>query len=171
MLNNASPHPVATQHRWLNKQTLSYLTCSLWLEQIFKKKRKKKNKQTLAMGLYWLKAGPCVSVLDCTYCQGLKHKSSMIKQLAWIALIIYQCKPPSEPRCHPSISWVEIFISWWLMEDAGFLWPGQLRMRHGQIWGWLQTWDIYNAICVCVPHRERRTQKRAISVRQILTTV
>lgn len=102
------------------------------------------------MGLYWLKAGPCVSVLDCTYCQGLKHKSSMIKQLAWIALIIYQCKPPSEPRCHPSISWAEIFISWWLMEDAGFLWPGQLRMRHGQIWGWLQTWDIYNAICVCV---------------------
>lgn len=42
-----------------------------------------------------------------------------VKLLALTALIIYQRKPPSEARCHPSISRIEIFIGWWL-KDADF---------------------------------------------------
>lgn len=48
-----------------------------------------------------------------------------VKQSALTVLIIHQCKPPSEARCHPSISRVEIFMGWWLMEDAGLLRLGQ----------------------------------------------
>lgn len=55
-----------------------------------------------------------------------------VKQLALTVLIIYQHKPPSEARCHQSISRIEIFIGWWLVEDAGFLRLSQtssVRMR------------------------------------------
>lgn len=109
------------QHKWLNKYTLIFNSFEIvhphW-----------KKKHTHQMGLSDLKQD---SRRVCLIAHIIKAWSinELHEAVDWDILIIYRCKPPSEARCHPSISRIEIFSSWWLMEDAGFLILARPRMR------------------------------------------
>ena len=138
-------HPVATRHGRPHKQTLSSFNFHPdW------SKRNKKRTYAAQCDFVWL------HVL-----QRLSVKMKCVKQSALTVLIIYQCKPPSGARCHPSISRVEIFIGWWLMEDAGLLRLGQTSSGWDEAWSKLKlalNTEHPNALCMRVCHGEKPTQ-------------